>query len=33
MVDVVADKALDLTAVRALQQREAANVERLQQVR
>jgi muconolactone delta-isomerase len=31
VVDVVADQALNLTAVRALQRREAANVKRLQQ--
>jgi hypothetical protein len=33
MVDMVADQALNLTAVRALQGREAANVKRLEQVR
>ena len=30
VVDVVADQALNLTAVRALQWREAANVKRLE---
>jgi hypothetical protein len=33
VVNVVADQALYLTAVRALQRREAANVKRLEQVR
>ncbi|KNG52879.1 hypothetical protein TW65_09295, partial [Stemphylium lycopersici] len=31
VVDMVADQALNLTAVRALQRRQAANVKRLQQ--
>jgi hypothetical protein len=30
MVDIVADQALNLTAVRALQRREAANIKRLE---
>ena len=33
VVDIVADQALNLTAVRALQRREAANIKWLQQVR
>ena len=33
VVDVVAHQSLDLTAVRALQRREAANVKRLQKAR
>jgi hypothetical protein len=32
VIDVVAYQSLDLTAVRALQRREAANVKRLQKV-